>query len=398
MRNENIGAVVVAKTLVTSLLESVPADLERANDRARYCQLMAAKCKLPGDDARKLVLCSWIAALPADSPLVVPLTLEEGVPEILQPQSGAPLSAAAEILDMVKTFLEIRDQAKATAQPLSSLRSRLNREWASTPERQFLARRFLQVLREEALLLRQGDSAAGCILIVDSQEQVAPVLSPPLTQQGFDVTVAQNVAEAWPTVREGAVDLILCEMELPLDSGTDFCAAVKKSSAGGQPIPVILLTGKRSRNVINAGLRAGADDVLPKPVDMERLCLRIRHLLSQRPRPAAAATGTDASGALNGSLATIDFTDLIQILAGSRRDTTITFRHATGTGQVVLSNGGVVHAQTGDKSGEEAFFEMMRWPDAQFTTSGAAFTGAATIQTSIMGLLLDGAQRLDESR
>ena len=315
------GAIVVARTMVTTLLLEQPALLEQAGERARYCQMLATKGRMSPEEGHRLVLAAWISALPADSPMGPALMASNSVTEIIQPDPNAPRSVAAETLDLVCAYQYVQSVAGETKLTPSVLRRKLEREWASTPERGTLLRRFLHLLREEAFLLEPNQQTTATILVIDPEECVAPVIAPPLAQQGFDVGVAENVEEARAVLRESVPDVILCRMDLPIESGLDFCAELR-----GQPAtrstPVILLLEKQNRNAIRVGLRAGALDVLAKPLDIEGLVLKINRLLDQRPRaatPAPAAAGANA--ALTGSLTQVEFSDLVQILTTRSRDT-----------------------------------------------------------------------------
>ena len=389
------GAIVVARTMVTTLLMEQPALLEQAGERARYCQMLATKGRMSPEEGRKLVLAAWISALPGNSPMGPALMASNNVTEIIQPDPNAARSAAAETLDLVCAYQFLRLRAGDAKLPQAVMRRKLEREWATTPERAPILRRFTQLLREEAFLLEAGQQTAARILIVDPEECVTPVISPPLAQQGFDVNVAENVEEARVLLRASVPDVILCRMELPIESGVDFCVEVR-----GQPAtrntPVILLAGKQNRNAVRIGLRAGALDVLAKPVDIEELVLKLNHVIDQRPRPAAPAAA-GANAALAGSLTQVEFSDLVQILTTRTRDTKVTFLRPDGTsGDLFIQEGNVVHAQTGGKSGEEAVYELMRWKDAAFSATNESHASEPTIRSSVMGLLMEGAQRMDE--
>ena len=401
-QNENIGvidgAIVVARTMVTTLLQEQPAALDQAYERARYCQMLATKGRLPVEEGRKLVLAAWISTLPEDSPLAQPLTQSNGVADIVQPAPDAPRSTAAEMLDLVKCYQFIQTGAEATRLPQPVIRRKLEREWASTPERGTLLRRFLHLLHEEAFLLEPGLQTAASILVVDPEECVAPVISPPLARQGFDVNMAENVGEARALLQKSVPDVILCRMDLPIENGLDFCAELRSQPAT-RNTPVILLLEKQNRNAIRFGLRAGAMDVLAKPVDIEGLVLKINRLLDQRPRATtpAPATAAGTSVALAGSLTQVEFSDLVQILTTRSRDTKITFQCPDATsGCLFIKDNGVVHAQTVAKTGDAAVYELMRWKDAVFTVSNESYTAEPTIRISVMELLMEGARLIDE--
>ena len=393
------GAIVVARAMVTTLLQAHPAGLAQACDRARYCQMLATKGRLPAVEAHRLVLAAWISALPESSPLAGPLQVTNDVADLIEPLPGAPPSIAADMLDLVRRYQQIQASVGSARILPARLRRKLEREWASTPERATLLRRLLHLLHEEAFLLEPNRQTTATILVVDPEECVVSVISAPLAQHGFDVRLAENAGEARATLQESPPDLILCRMELPIENGVDFCAEVCSNPAT-RHTPVILLAEKHNRNAVRTGLRAGAADVLARPLDIEGLILKIHRLLDQRPRaatPPPAAAETNA--ALTGSLTQVEFADLVQILTARARDTKVTFQRRGATrGILFIQDGGVVHAQADTKTGEEAVYEIMRWKDATFAATNEACPVAPAIQLSVMGLLMEGARRMDEGQ
>lgn len=392
------GAIVVVRTMVTTLLQEQPVLLAQAGERARYCQMLATKGRMSPEEGRRMVLAAWVSALSPDSPMRPALLTSYNVAEIIDPDPQAPRGAAAETLELVCAYQYFRSVAGEQKLAPLMLRRKLEREWAVTPERGTLLRRFLQVLREESFLLDPGCQIAAKILIVDPEECVTPVISPLLAQQGFDVGLAENVEEARVVLREAVPDAILCRKDLPIESGLDFCVELRSRPATRQT-PVFLLLEKQNRHAVRDGLRAGAQDVLTLPLDVEGLVLRINRLLDQRTpavKPAPAAAAGDPA-ALSGSLAQVEFSDLVQILVARTRDTRVNFQRPDGaSGDLFIKDGNVVHAQALTRRGDEAVYELMRWKDASFTAYNETCAVESTIHTSVMGLLMEGAQRMDE--
>ena len=91
----------------------------------------------------------------------------------------------------------------------------------------------------------------------------------------------------------------------------------------------------------------------------------------------------------------MNFTDMIQILSAGGKSVEI---HMTSTGQegrIYMQGGKIVHATAGDLQGEEAFYAMMSWRDGRFSMTTASQFPEHTITTDCMGLLMEGAKRLD---
>jgi len=97
----------------------------------------------------------------------------------------------------------------------------------------------------------------------------------------YSVEQAETGADALRMAREAAPDLILLDVTLPDMNGRDVCKTLK-SDPETADIPVILITASTDRASKMAGLEAGADDFLTKPVDEMTLLARVRALLRAR--------------------------------------------------------------------------------------------------------------------
>jgi len=84
--------------------------------------------------------------------------------------------------------------------------------------------------------------------------------------------------EALRATRERQPDLLLLDIMMPKMDGLEVCRQVKEDAK--LPFtPIILVTAKADSRDIIAGLDAGADEYLPKPVDQGALVARVRSML-----------------------------------------------------------------------------------------------------------------------
>ena len=119
---------------------------------------------------------------------------------------------------------------------------------------------------------------SGRILIVDDVATNRIVLKVKLATAHYETIQAAGGAEALALAREMRPDLVLLDVELPDMDGTEVCARLKAGPATGD-IPVVMITAFRDPDRRLAALRAGAAEVLWKPVDELMLLARIRSLL-----------------------------------------------------------------------------------------------------------------------
>ncbi len=123
------------------------------------------------------------------------------------------------------------------------------------------------------------------ILLVEDDEQLALRLSDRLRGAGMAVDVARNRAEgeAWPDIDKLAA--IILDLGLPDGSGMDL---LHHWRAKGVDRPILILTARGGWQDKVAGLNAGADDFVVKPVRFEELLARLNALMRREGGSRAA--------------------------------------------------------------------------------------------------------------
>jgi adenylate cyclase len=116
------------------------------------------------------------------------------------------------------------------------------------------------------------------ILVVDDVPDNVEILQMRLESQGYEVITAGDGEAALAVVRDKLPDLVLLDIMMPK---LDGIATVKQLKADpALPfIPVILVTARADAKDVIAGLEAGGDDYLTKPVDQSALMARVRAML-----------------------------------------------------------------------------------------------------------------------
>jgi two-component system KDP operon response regulator KdpE len=113
------------------------------------------------------------------------------------------------------------------------------------------------------------------ILIVDDEPQIRRVMRTTLASHGYSVIEAKSGEEALDVIRNGHVDLIILDVNLPGRSGLETGREIRSSS----DVPIIMLTVRNSERDKVQALDAGADDYVVKPFGVEELMARIRAAL-----------------------------------------------------------------------------------------------------------------------
>ncbi len=121
------------------------------------------------------------------------------------------------------------------------------------------------------------------IVIADDEEDITELLSYSLRKEGYEVIVAHNGKDALAQVLQHLPSLILLDVMMPIMSGLETCAAIR-ANALAQHIPIMLITARAEDYSQIAGLEAGADDYVIKPIKPHVLLSRIQALLRRTNR------------------------------------------------------------------------------------------------------------------
>ena len=139
------------------------------------------------------------------------------------------------------------------------------------------------------------------LLFIEDDDAIRLALTLALEDEGYEVReAADGTQPASPRSPSDEPDLVLLDLRLPDMSGFEVCRTLRANSI----VPIIIVTAQTDTYDLVAGLEAGADDYVTKPVVPKELAARIRAALrrvhlhestSHRRRPAASATSSCAA-------------------------------------------------------------------------------------------------------
>jgi adenylate cyclase len=116
------------------------------------------------------------------------------------------------------------------------------------------------------------------ILIVDDNLTNVKVLQTRLAAEGYEIVTAADGEEGLAAARQHAPDLILLDVMMPKLDGFEVCRRLR-ADAGFPFTPIIMVTAMSDSKDVIAGLEAGGDEYLTKPVDHAALAARVRSML-----------------------------------------------------------------------------------------------------------------------
>lgn len=121
---------------------------------------------------------------------------------------------------------------------------------------------------------------------IEDDETIRRHVAKRLTSMGFEVQCFETADAAWADFQKRELDLYIVDRMVPgVLSGTALCTKMRERSV---KIPLIILSALSEGVDRIDGLRAGADDYLTKPFEMEELCLRVEALLKRAVRMSAS--------------------------------------------------------------------------------------------------------------
>ena len=123
--------------------------------------------------------------------------------------------------------------------------------------------------------------------MVDDDRSLRDALRRALTLADYEVELAEGGQEALTKIAADEPDAVVLDVGMPGIDGLDVCRRLR---AGGNRVPILMLTARESVEDRIDGLDAGADDYLAKPFDVGELKSRLRALLRVAGEDAAAGS------------------------------------------------------------------------------------------------------------
>lgn len=118
------------------------------------------------------------------------------------------------------------------------------------------------------------------VLVIEDETPIRENLGRFLAFEGYSVQSAENGARGMECIRDRRPDLILCDVMMPVMTGFEVLAELRKDPllAG---IPFVFLTASAEKDDISKGLGLGAADYVTKPFNLTELAELVRRRLKE---------------------------------------------------------------------------------------------------------------------
>lgn len=117
------------------------------------------------------------------------------------------------------------------------------------------------------------------ILLVDDDDSCRRCLGEFLHTFGYPFREATNGAEALTILQTGSVRLVLLDIQMPTMNGVQLLE-IMQTTPFLQHIPVIILTGEASSEVLQRVTQVNVREILPKPYDFQSIALAVARALA----------------------------------------------------------------------------------------------------------------------
>lgn len=249
------------------------------------------------------------------------------------------------------------------------------------------------------------NNKVGKILLLEGDRVEQEHLRKAFQNEGYDVFCCDTAKMAFDFLREETPDIIISTLFLPDISGWELFREIKKDPKKAA-LPFILIGNREEVGDRIQAHRLGVEEIFYKPIDSNKLINAVNSILKKGGEQEEEYLPSLEEGikseqpameeGIKGRLKDMELVDIIQVLNMGKKTALIYLTDDNKEGKVFLKNGEVVHAKSGDSTGEEAIYHLLTWRDGDFHIEPDVMPPYISIETNVENLLLEGMKRIDE--
>lgn len=227
------------------------------------------------------------------------------------------------------------------------------------------------------------------VLLVDDEpdflEAAAAMLST-FAGSGWQISIAQNVGSALSMIQSSDMDMVVLDVHMPVVDGLQFLSVLNRRHPD---LVTAVLTANVTEEHRALCLSQGAELYLQKPQSREQweaLFTSLNELVRFKPKHG-----------FRGVLRRVSIQDVLQMECLSRHSAVLEISTREACGHIYIYEGQIVHAEVGQRIGEDAFNYLMGLTGGEFTQRPLSTPPRKTISASWEFLLMEAARKRDES-
>ncbi|MGQ9896412.1 MAG: response regulator [Acidobacteriota bacterium] len=221
------------------------------------------------------------------------------------------------------------------------------------------------------------------VLLVDDDQVILQIVAKWLSryQAMFTVLTAEHGQEALDILRRQPVDVVVTDLQMPVMDGFELIAHLLSEQIH---VSIIILTALDVGTVESRLQDIGAFPVVRKPVSVTTLYNLICNELD---------------ACRQGIIQGLSLASFLQLLEVEGKSCALRVTARGRVGYLYFCDGDLFHAETGEKSGEAAVYDILLWEDVKLQMAALPATSPArTLQDRVMGLLMEVSRRQDEAK
>lgn len=239
------------------------------------------------------------------------------------------------------------------------------------------------------------------VLLADDEKNMRWVLSQALEADGYEIVEAADGKEALSAVAEQAPDILILDHKMPAPDGMEVLRRIR---AKGHRFPVIMLTAHGNVQTAVEAMKAGADEYLTKPFDLEELRISISKALQMSALAAEVDRlreeldrDWDVDGIVAADPTMLEMLETVRKVAGT--NATVMIYGESGTGKELVAR--AIHRLSSRSSKPFVSISAGALPETLleselFGYEKGAFTGAMTAKPGRFEMANGGTLFLDE--
>ena len=203
----------------------------------------------------------------------------------------------------------------------------------------------------------------------------------------WDIFTAGNHAQALALLAKLRVDVVVLDIGMPVMDGIQFLQLLGRTNPGQQ---VVMLTGEPTEERRKTCLESGAVLFLEKPVVADGYAAIFAAL--------DALAGALPQGGFRGMMRRVGLQEVLQLECLGRKSSVLEIFTGKVRGRIFISDGAIVHAESGSLQGEVALYGLLALRGGEFNLLPFVEPSRRTIQGQWESLLMEAARLSDEGQ